>query len=164
MRLAFLILEFPRILAELFRISRGESLFSKDKVKNLKIPRGFFRQVFILSTHPVFGIFLEQLNTDERQGVPHMHVCNQPIHCKKFKAQSKLPRSGFDTQLDLAICTLQCHYLSLLNGKRYLGGSGGIKECPNYPLQILFNLATAPHCHTRIPSDRRHYLLPPRTC
>ena len=119
---AFLVLEFPRGLAELSRISRGESLFSQGKVRNLKIPRGFFRQVFILSTHPVFGIFLEQLNTDERQGVPHMHVYNQPTHWKKFNAQSKLPRSGFDTQLDLAICTLQCHQLSLLNGKRHLGG------------------------------------------
>ena len=59
MRLAFLVLGFPRVLAEFFRISRGESLFSKGKVKNLKIPSGFFRQVSILSTHPVFGIFLE---------------------------------------------------------------------------------------------------------
>ena len=57
--LRFLVFEFPRGVAQISGIFRCEVLFSKDKVTNILIPRGFFRNISISSTHPFFAIFLE---------------------------------------------------------------------------------------------------------
>ena len=44
--LVFLTVEFPpKGVTQFFRILRGKILFPKGKVKNLKIPEGFFRRV-----------------------------------------------------------------------------------------------------------------------
>ena len=54
----FLTLEFPpSSVTQFCRISRGDSLFSKDKVTNLKVR--VFRNVYIISSnHPLLGFFL----------------------------------------------------------------------------------------------------------
>ena len=58
----FLVLEFPRGVAQICGISKGESLFSKGKVTNIYIyiyAKAFFRNLYISSTYSFFGIFLE---------------------------------------------------------------------------------------------------------
>ena len=56
------------------------------------------------------------------------HVCLQPT----YQYQTQVP------SLNQPRCTLHSHYLSLLESKPHLGGSGRMKECLNSLLQIQF--------------------------
>ena len=97
---------------------------------------------------------------------------NSPIfmkggrECLTCMSPTSLPRSDSSTQFELAQMYFISHYLSLLNGRPHLGGSGRMKEYLNSLLQIQL-ISLLPHTATYIPlvtGGRRHYLLPPCTC